>query len=679
MSSRNSSALLWFGILIKLFLIFAVQPESIAKWYAPFVYLSLPSHSIDPWSVWLSQGGDVVAFPYGYMMWLLFLPLFGLAALIGFPIEVAYGITILLVDLSVLFLLSKMYQDKKDKVILFYWLSPIVIVASYVLGYNDLVPIAFLISSLLCLRNMKMVLTGLLFTAAISAKLSMIVALPFFLIYFRNNRTIKHLLPQFAYGLLLGGILLIFPFVAISDSGLTMLFSTPEINKIYDLSISVGNRGKLYVVPLVYLLLLYATWRVRRLNYYLFNAMFGLAFLLFVLATPSSLGWFIWVVPLLIGYQLDGDKYAVGLVGAFSVTYALFGLLKLDFLSSEIFNLLPSFIGDTQRISSLLLTLIVAIGIMLAVRIRREAVKRNDYFRLSRKPFVLGVAGDSGSGKDTYAEGIKGLFGAHSVTSLSGDDYHLWDRQKPMWQVMTHLNPMANDLEGFANDVIALTDGKSISTRHYDHSIGKMTKPVKVNSNDFIVISGLHALYLPILRKCYNLSVYLDIDEDLRRFFKLKRDIQARGHTTEKVLTSLDRREPDSEKFIRPQKWEADLILSLQPVNRNMLNECDENHPIRFKLQVGSKNGLNEQSLARVLIGVCGLHVDIITNSDTSYLELTIEGETSSQDIEMAAHMICPRVFEFLDIQPKWEDGVLGLMQLVTLSHINQAFTKRFL
>ena len=34
------------------------------------------------------------------------------------------------------------------------------------------------------------------------------------------------------------------------------------------------------------------------------------------------------------------------------------------------------------------------------------------------------------------------------VVNLSGDDYHLWDRQKPIWQVMTHLNP-TNDLRDF--------------------------------------------------------------------------------------------------------------------------------------------------------------------------------------------------------------------------------------
>ena len=38
-----------------------------------------------------------------------------------------------------------------------------------------------------------------------------------------------------------------------------------------------------------------------------------------------------------------------------------------------------------------------------------------------------------------------------------------------------------------------------------------------------------------------------------------------------------------------------------------------------------------------------------------------------------------PQIFEFLDLKPKWQNGVLGLMQLITLSHINQALTRRFI
>jgi uridine kinase len=321
----------------------------------------------------------------------------------------------------------------------------------------------------------------------------------------------------------------------------------------------------------------------------------------------------------------------------------------------------------------------VAIGLVLAIRIWREAISRNDFFRLSRKPLVLGVAGDSGAGKDTFADAIAGLFGDHSVVKLSGDDYHLWDRQKPMWQVMTHLNPVANDLEGFCNDLLSLTDGKSVLSRHYDHETGRMTKPFRVKSNDVIIASGLHALYLPLLRECYNLKIYLNIDEGLRQHFKLKRDVLQRGYTVERVLGSFDKREPDSESFIRPQSNHADLILSLQPIHPRILEDLDDKHPLRLKLVVETKNGFNELSMHRVFVGVCGLRVDIVVGNDGADIKMTIEGEVSAEDVAMAAGKLCPRALEFLDNPPKWQDGMLGLMQVVTLAHISQALTKRFI
>ena len=181
-----------------------------------------------------------------------------------------------------------------------------------------------------------------------------------------------------------------------------------------------------------------------------------------------------------------------------------------------------------------------------------------------------------------------------------------------------------------------------------------------------------------VIRK-FNIHVYLDIDEGLRRHFKLKRDVLQRGHTVERVLGSFDKREPDSESFIRPQLNHADLILSLQPIHPRILEDLDDKHPLRLKLVVETKNGFNELSMHRVLVGVCGLHVDIVVGNDGADVKMTIEGEVSSDDVAMAAEVLCPRALEFLDIPPKWQDGMLGLMQIITLSHISQALTKRFI
>ena len=671
------------GLVIRLTLIVIIAPLAVSDWYDPFLDASTTHFTLDPWTVWLNGSGTLVAFPYGYAMWLGFLPLSIAAKFIGFPLQYAYDLTLLAADFALLLVLRQLLPERDRLLLITYWLSPIVILASYGLGLNDLIPVLMLTSALYFTRRLQLIFAGALCVIAISAKLSMVLALPFFLIYLFNNRALKQILPQFLIGLMLGGLLLILPFL-FSDSGLLMLFSNPEMGKVYHLAINLGGDDFIYVVPLVYLLMLYKVWRVRCLNYDLFHATLGMAFLLVVLMTPASPGWFIWTIPLLVTYQAMSGRIAIALTGIFSGLYVLSSILSMpiSFFNANQFYLADVFqlsgqIGDYA--ASFLHTSMVATGIILAVRIWRETVSRNDYFRLSRKPFVMGIAGDSGAGKDTFSDAIKGLFGSHSVTTLSGDDYHLWDRQKPMWQVMTHLNPMANDLEGFANDLVALTDGKNIQSRHYEHQTGRMSRPFNIKTNDIIIASGLHALYLPILRECYNLSIYLDIDENLRRHFKLQRDVHQRGHSLEKVMSSFEKRGPDSVRFIRPQASHADLVLSLQPIHPRILEDLNGKHPLRFKVVARSRHGFNEQSLTRVLVGICGLHVDMVVSSDASEVELTIEGETTAQDIALAAQMICPRIFEFLDINPQWQDGVMGLMQLISLTHINHALTKRFI
>jgi len=383
-------------------------------------------------------------------------------------------------------------------------------------------------------------------------------------------------------------------------------------------------------------------------------------------------------------YQAISGRTSIILVSAFSFLFVFINLLviQIEFsngMSYALGNRLLDIGLNGNNFGSLLRTCMTVIGGILALKMWRESISRNDFYRLSRKPFTIGIAGDSGAGKDYLADSIIGLFGSHSVARLSGDDFHLWDRQKPIWQAITHLNPMANDLEGLCKNLLLLKDGKNILSRQYDHLTGKLSKPFVVASNDLIIVTGLHALYLPMLRDCSNLKIYLDIDEGLRRYFKVDRDKLQRGHSVEYVLDSINKRSLDSNSFIRPQSKYADLIFALSPAHVTMVEDVDKNYPLNLKLVVKTRALLNELSLHRVLVGICGLSVDVFKIESDGISQISIEGKTSSDEMELAAKMICPSILEFLDVQPKWQDGMIGVMQLITLIHINQALTKRFL
>lgn len=669
------------GLALRLLLMAVLVPKAAAEWYAPFMDASVAGLarglSLDPWAAFLARGGTPQAFPYGLAMWLALLPLTVLAKLAGVGALHAYALSLMAADFVLLLLLRRMLPERDTLVLALYWLSPIVLLATYGLGLNDLVPTLLLTAALWRTRQRRLFQAGALCAAAASAKLSMLLALPFFLVYLLRNRSLRAGLADYLKGGLLAGALLGLPFLA-SPAALRMLLQNPEMGKVYQFALQVGAGTVLYVMPLAYLLMLYLAWRVRRMNFELFSTLLGLGFLLVVLLTPASPGWFVWIVPALVAYQAGSGRAAIALTAAFSLLFVLENL-PLPALSTLAAGAPAPGAPLPLPLLPLRHTVLTGLGIVLALRLWRESVSSNDYFRLSRKPFVIGIAGDSGAGKDTLADSLRGLFGAHSVAHLSGDDYHLWDRQKPMWQVMTHLSPLANDLESFATDLLDLSDGKAILSRHYDHGSGRMGRPQQLASNDFIIASGLHALYLPVLRECYDLAIYLDIDEGLRRYYKLQRDVLVRGHSAEKVRDALAQREPDSARFIRPQARHAGLVLALHPVQPKLLEGPLGSAPPRVRLLVRSRQGLNELSLRRVLVGVCGLHVDLSMDGEASEISLTIEGDASAEDIAMAAATLFPRIMEFLDMRPQWREGALGLMQLIALAHINQALSRRLL
>ena len=108
---------------------------------------------------------------------------------------------------------------------------------------------------------------------------------------------------------------------------------------------------------------------------------------------------------------------------------------------------------------------------------------------------------------------------------------------------------------------------------------------------------------------------------------------------------------------------------------RNKENFENNQKPI-LKLVVKIRNSYNEASLQRVLVGICGLHVDLVTNNDGSESTLTIEGESTAEDMSQAAELLSPETLEYLDENPVWEDGMHGIMQIVIFSQISQLVTR---
>lgn len=112
--------------------------------------------------------------------------------------------------------------------------------------------------------------------------------------------------------------------------------------------------------------------------------------------------------------------------------------------------------------------------------------------------------------------------------------------------------------------VEARSDSKLVVTM--PHKLFRMQRadprPVLVQPREFVIVEGLLPLHTRLARTCFDATVYLDPPEEIRRAWKIRRDTAERGYTPQAVLAELERREPESAAFIRPQRAFADIVDS---------------------------------------------------------------------------------------------------------------------
>ncbi len=676
-----------FGLLLRLALIALLAPQIQSEWFVPFLDHAISHPSLDPWSRFLADGGSPLAYPYGPVMLIAHLVgtlpgwLIGAATGQDAFIAIGFRLSLLIADIAGLLLLYRIFPQQPRKLLWLYWWSPILLFVTYWTGQTDIVPVALLLLSLALLQQYRALPSGIALGLALAAKFSMLLAVPFVAIYLWRNKRLRAMLQPYALGFGLGFAPQL---LWLASPGFrAMVLGTHESARVFDFALPLGESLQLYLTPTLYLLAAYGVWRLRRISFDLLIAVTGLSFFLVVMTTPAPPGWYLWLVPFLVVHQLQGDRSAMLLTGLLSVLLIAMHLLISPGAGIPAFGWQPQpSIADLAarippRLLSLWMTLVVSTGLVLIVQMLRERVSRNDYYRIAQKPVTLGIAGDSGAGKDTLARAMTGIFGEHTVVHLSGDDYHVWDRYAPMWKGLTHLNPRANDLQRFNNDALALMDGKPVDNRHYDHTAGRFLAPAKLHRNDVVIVSGLHALRMSRLSQRFDVSVFLDIDEELRRAWKIHRDVGERGHPLETVLKSMERRSADAQRYIHPQRPKADLVLKLRPVNMRQMDNVASPKELTLKLTALIRSGTYHERLARMLIGICGLHLDIELAEDSDEVEMTIEGEVSAEDIALAASTLAPNLQEMLDIHPQWEDGMTGIMQLMVLLQIEESLKNR--
>lgn len=257
------------------------------------------------------------------------------------------------------------------------------------------------------------------------------------------------------------------------------------------------------------------------------------------------------------------------------------------------------------------------------------------------RPIILGIVGDSAAGKTTLTKGIAQVLGTENVTTICTDDYHRYDRTQRSELGITALHPDCNYLDIMQHHLSQLRTGQPILKPIYSHKTGTFEPPVYIKPAKFVIVEGLLGYSTRGARDCYDIKVYLAPPESLRAKWKVKRDTQKRGYTEEQVLAELEKREPDSEQYIRPQRQWSDIVISFyQPeedaeqanghLNVRLVLRPTIPHP-DFTEIVKSTNG-NSISAIRL-----GLDRDMAKPVDV----LEVDGHATLEQVNKLEQIIC--------------------------------------
>lgn len=667
--------LLALGVVVRIVLVVVLVPEIQTAWFTPFFRSLLDHPSLDPWQTFLDSGGDPAAFPYGPVQ-LVFFAFFAaitswLPAEWGVQIGIAVGLLVVEAALWVMVYRSRRRPERFG--LLLVALSPIAVYASYVHGQLDLLPTALMFAAAVALRDRRWTASGVLGGLAIAAKFSSAFVPPLVLIFLLRNARFREHTRAYLLGLLPGLLLTLVP-VALPGYR-EMVISTPSSESVVAYAVDLGPGLTLVVLPVVYVALLGLLYRFKRGNPALVVLLIGITLTAVTLLTPASPGWYLWSVPFLAVLAAPLGRQAMAALAAFWILATTTVALRASGSqprgstgTEDGFTEVGNFVHASGSLGSVLATATVVSGVLLLVLLYRRARPRFDMYRLSNSPMSVAIAGDSGTGKDTLCISLANVFGESATSFLMGDDYHLYDRNAPLWQVTTHLHPAANDLPSMNRDALSLMRGQPVWAVHYDHTRGRFTKQRPIRQRELVVVNGLHSLTSADVRRAADLTVFTSMDERLRRQLKINRDVGERGHSLEKVVSSIERRYPHAHQFIEPQADLADIVFRLEPERALPNEEAVDPRPVTMALVASLRDTSFVEKLQRSLvsIGDCAAWIEY-TGQPGEVRLVSHPEDLRPEDTAAIAMSLVERPEELFTDDPVWLGKSRGVMQLIVV------------
>ncbi len=189
---------------------------------------------------------------------------------------------------------------------------------------------------------------------------------------------------------------------------------------------------------------------------------------------------------------------------------------------------------------------------------------------------IVGLAGGTGSGKTTVVKKIIDRLPKGEVAVITQDAYYKDNGHLPMEerQEINFDHPRSLEFKLLVNHLKKLRCGESIEQPIYSYlTCTRSKETIPIAPKHVVLVEGILILTNALLRKMFDIKVFVDADADDRLSRVINRDIIDRGRSIGKVLSRYEKTvKPMHLQFIEPSKKYADLIVPQGGENEVAIN-----------------------------------------------------------------------------------------------------------
>lgn len=196
--------------------------------------------------------------------------------------------------------------------------------------------------------------------------------------------------------------------------------------------------------------------------------------------------------------------------------------------------------------------------------------------QINQKPYIIGIAGNSGSGKTHFLNCFKKQFNPGEIASISMDNYYISSNTKTKEEnkLYNFDLPSAFNLNSFYKDIQLLIEGKAITKEEYTFNNPNLKPSIlEIKSSPILIIEGLFIFYYKEINSLLDHRIFIESDEETALARRIKRDFIERGYSKEDVLYKWNNHViPAYHKYLLPFKSSCNQIIDNSIHNQENIN-----------------------------------------------------------------------------------------------------------